>query len=818
MQRLLMLDDLVQDLRMSWRGLRRAPLMTAVIVATVGLGIGATTVAFGAIHAALLRPLPYRAPELLVRIYTDAPPNRFPFSVADYLALQAQQTRFERIAGYTGRAMSFSDGVVAERLHGRVVTPSYFSLLGIRPMLGRDFMETDGAAGGAPSVIVSHGFWQQRLSGRANAIGEAIRLDGTPHIVVGVLPPAVGPLERGQDVFVAAQWEPPRRKGPFFIAVLGRLRREGDREAAADELRLIDRRLFPVWQSSYQDEKASWGMRDLRAHVAGDVETMSGLALASVALVWLIACANASNLLVARATSRRRELAVRAALGASRARVTRFLLAESALLALGAAGVGMLLAFAGIGGLRRIGSAQIPRVEELGLDGPVLWCLLGLTAASTLLFGLVPSLQGSGVPVDETLRSLGRSSTASRAVRRLRRALVATQFAIATPLLVVATLLLASLSALGQVSLGFDTRNLLTASIDLPRSQYAEPGRVAAFWDEMQRRVESLPGVTGVAFADGRPPEDVDNFNNFELEAFPTSAGQSQPVTPWISVTPEYFGLLGLRLVEGRLFDAHDGLGPNLDSVIVDHAWARRFFPGGSAVGKRLHEGGCTSCPWVTVVGVVSEVKYAGLDKPDQGTVYTPMLARGVSSPIEEATSRFRYVIVRTSVGPLTVAPSVRQVVRDLDPTLPLSAVASLDDLVGRSLQSPRSLSMLVGGFAVVALLLSIVGIYGVMAYYVQQHAKDISIRMALGGRAGDVLRLVLGQGMRVVAIGVGAGLLTALVLARLMASLLFGVSAHDAPTFLAVAALLLGSAAAACFLPARRATSLPPAALLRSE
>jgi ABC-type antimicrobial peptide transport system permease subunit len=215
---------------------------------------------------------------------------------------------------------------------------------------------------------------------------------------------------------------------------------------------------------------------------------------------------------------------------------------------------------------------------------------------------------------------------------------------------------------------------------------------------------------------------------------------------------------------------------------------------------------------------VVSEVKYAGLDKPDQGTVYTPMLARGVSSPIEEATSRFRYVIVRTSVGPLTVAPSVRQVVRDLDPTLPLSAVASLDDLVGRSLQSPRSLSMLVGGFAVVALLLSIVGIYGVMAYYVQQHAKDISIRMALGGRAGDVLRLVLGQGMRVVAMGVGAGLLTALVLARLMTSLLFGVSAHDAPTFLAVAALLLGSAAAACFLPARRATSLPPAALLRSE
>ena len=245
MQRWLVLDDVVQDLRMSLRGLRRAPLITAVIVATVGLGIGATTVAFAAIHATLLRPLPYAAPERLVRIYTDAPPNRFPFSVADYLALQAQQTRFERIAGYTWRAMSFSDGVVAERLRGRVVTATYFSLLGIRPMLGRDFTESDGRPGTGPAVIVSHGFWQQRLSARADVIGESIRLDGTPHTVVGVLPPRVGPLEQGQEFFVAAQWEPPRRKGPFFIAVLGRLRSADDRAAAADELRLLNRRLFP---------------------------------------------------------------------------------------------------------------------------------------------------------------------------------------------------------------------------------------------------------------------------------------------------------------------------------------------------------------------------------------------------------------------------------------------------------------------------------------------------------------------------------------------------------------------------------------------
>ena len=808
-----MLQDLLQDLRVTLRGLLRAPMMTLTIVVTVGLGIGATTVIFSAIHAALLQPLPYADPGRLVRIYTDAPPNRFRFSVADYQALQAEQTHFEQIAGYTDRMMSFSDGNVAERLRGKLVSWAYFSLLGLRPANGRDFAEADCRPGSPLAVIVSRGFWHQRLSGRLDVIGKPIRIDGADHIVVGVLPQTVGPLEEGQDFFIAAQWQPPRRKGPFFITTLARLRSESERSAAADELRAINRRMFPIWRSSYQDDKATWSFIDLKRHVVGNVELTAGLALAAVALVWLIACANASNLLVARVTSRRRELAVRAALGASRGRVVRYLMAESGVLAIGAASLGVLLARTGVRLLRELGGAYFPRTHEIALDGPVFWLLIALTAASALLFGAVPAAYGTGGPVDESLRSMGRSSTGSGSVRRLRQILVGSQFAIATPLLVVAGLLLVSLKQLGRVDLGFDTHNVLSASISLPATQYDTAGRVLTFWDQLQRRLEALPGVSRIAFADSRPPNGAADFNNFDLEDFPTAAGQSQPVTPWVSVSPEYFRLLGLSLLEGRLLEDRDGAAANIESVVVDRAWARRFFPTQSAVGKRFHEGGCTTCPWTTVVGVVSAVKYAGLDKPDDGTVYTALPAQGSSSP-----ARQRFFLARTEVDAISLAPGVRQIVRELDPSVPLSGLATFDDLVDQSLQRPRSISMLVGGFAAVALMLSLVGIYGVMAHYVQQQTKDISIRLALGGWPAHVLGLIVREGMKVVTGGVVVGLAVAAGAARVMSSLLFGVGAADAVTYAAVATLMLGVALAACFVPARRAIGVEPAAVLRNE
>jgi predicted permease len=547
-------------------------------------------------------------------------------------------------------------------------------------------------------------------------------------------------------------------------------------------------------------------MIDLRTHVTGDVATIAGLALAAVALVWLIACANASSLIVARVTSRRRELAVRSVLGASRARVVRYLLAESSLLALAAAVVGIGIAWAGMRLLQTAGAGYFPRTQEAGFDGAVLWLLTGVTAASALLFGLIPAVHGTGGPVDDSLRSSGRSATGSMSVRRLRAMLVGGQFAIATPLLIVAGLLLASLNQLRRVDLGFDSRNLLTASIQLPVAQYAEPARIIAFYDELKRRLEALPAVTGVTFADGRPPADVGNFNNFDLEDSPTPPGQSQPVTPWVAVSPDYFRVLGLELLEGRLLEERDQRDDAIERVLVDRAWARRFFPNGSAVGRRFREGGCTTCEWTTVVGVVSGVKYAGLDEPDQGTVYTLI------------GSRTRNIILRTATDPVHVVPAVLRTVRELDPALPVSGIATIDQLVSRSLQTPRSLSLLVGSLAAVALALSMIGIYGVMAYYVQQHLKDIGIRLALGGGPGDVLRLILRQGMRVVTLGIVAGLVSAYFATRLVSGLLFGVAAADPATFAGAAAFLLGVALLACLIPARRAMGLEPAAVLRNE
>jgi putative ABC transport system permease protein len=807
-QRTLLFQDLLQDLRISLRSLIRVPVLTLTIVATVGLGIGATTAIFSAINAALIKPLPYADPDRLVRIYTDTPPFRFRFSVVDYQALVEQQTQFSHTATYTDRSVTYSDGTTAELLRCRVVSWQYFALLGIRPAMGRDFTEGDGRLGSPPVVIASRGFWQQRLGGRPDAIGKMIRFDGADYELAGVLPNDVGPLESRQDLFLIQQFQPPRRKGPFFWTAIARLKDGVDPAVAQSELTAINKRLFPIWKSSYQDDKATWTMIDLKSHIVGNVSTTAGLALTAVALVWLIACANASNLLIARVTSRRRELAVRSALGASRGRVTRHLLAESAVLAIGSVIVGVGLAWVGMDLFRGVGATYFPRMSEIAFDAPVLWLLLGLTVTSGVLFGLIPAVYGSGGPTDESMRAGGRASTGNRGARQLRRVLVGSQFAIATPLLIVAGLLLASLNEMKNVDLGFDSQNLITGSIRHPPVQQGDEGRLVSFWTEVQSRIEALPGVTGVGFADGLPPNNVGNQNNFDLEELPATPGRSQPVTPWVASTPDYFRVLGLKLLEGRLLDLNDAQAGNPPSVVVDSAWARRFFPNQSAIGKRFRSGGCTNCPWTSVVGVVSDVKYAGLDKPDNGTVYTPMPGDMVT----------RFIVIRTQTDPLSLVSSVRETIRGLEPSAPLSSVATVDALVEQSLQRPQSLSILVAAFALAALVLAAVGIYGVMAYYVQQHMKEISIRMALGGSSADVLKLVVGQGMTVVAGGVVLGLLAAFGLTRLMSSLLFGVGAADPLTFAAVAAVLLTVALTASFVPARRAVAVQPAEVLRNE
>jgi predicted permease len=809
-QRHLRFNDIVQDTKICVRSLLRARTLTATILLTVGLGIGLTSAMFAAVRGVLLRPLPYADPARLVRIYSENPSNHFPFSVADYLTLTREQTQFEQVAGYVNRSMIFSESGGSELVQGSLVSSTYFDLLGIQPAIGRGFTNADADRRSPPAAIVSHAFWAERLSGRTDALGTPLRLDGADYTLVGVLPRTLGPLEHGRDVFVAAQWTTPPRKGPFFIQVLGRVRHDADLPRAAAELRVINARMFPVWKASFQDDRASWALVDLKTDLVGDSKTLAGVAVAAVSLLWLIACANASSLLLARVTSRRRELAVRAALGATRARLVRLLLAEGALLAAGSAVIGLSVAWFAIRLLRELGSAYVPRTEEIVLDGPVLLVCVALTAMSAILCSLIPALQAAGGrALDQSLRSSTRSATATTRARTGRRVMVATQFAIATPLLIAAVLLLMSLHRLERVDLGFDTTNLVTAAIRLPSTQYTDRARRDAFWTAINERAGGLAGVSAFALADGRPPRDVDDFNNFDLEKFPTPPGRSQPVTPWIAVTPDYFRTLGVSLLEGRLLEERDSLPTSPDVVVVDRAWARRFFPGQSAVGQRLKGGGCSSCDWTTVVGVVSDVKYAGLDKPNEGSVYMTLTSTGWWS---------RYILLRTTAAPSVVLPQLRDLVRQVDPSVAVADPATMDDLVASSLEVPRSLSWLIATLAGAALLLSTIGIYGVMSHYVQEHARDMSIRLALGGTAGMVARQVLRHGMLIVGTGIGAGIVVTFLSTRFMAALLFGVGAADPTAFAAVAALLMALALIACAVPSRRAVRVDPASVLRSD
>lgn len=808
--------DLWRDLRHSSRSLARKPGLAATVVLTVGLGIGATTTMWSAVHTVLLAPLDYADPERLVRIYTDSPPNRFPLSVADYLALDEQQTSFETVAGYTNRTMTFTRGGTAERVNGKLVTGDYFSLLGLRALHGRVLEPSDDVARGELTVVVSHDFALRYPEGAEAALGKTVRLNGADYQVVGVLPPRPGPFEQGKDFFLPARWEPPPRRGPFFITALGRLGRGASVEVAEAELAELNRRLFPVWQASYKDERATWATMDLKDFVVGEAGGTLMLMLGAVAVVLLIASTNAASLLVARAVHRRRELAVRGALGASRGRLARHLLAESALLAAGAAVVGLGLAVWGVRLLAAAGAGYVPRAQEIGLAGPGLGFLAAVTSASGLLFGLIPALVGARIRLDRGLGAGGRSASEAPGSRRLRQFLVAAQFAVATPLLIASALLLASLGKLQRVDPGFEPENLLTAALLLPAERYADPGDAPAFWERARREAEALPGVSGVAFADGRPPRGVGNVNNFDLEDDPTPPGESEPVAPWVSVSPEYFELMGVPLLAGRGFDERDAASDAPGVVIVDRAWADRYFPGEEVVGRRLHEGG--SPTWTTVVGVVGEVKYMGLDQPDRGTVYWPMSQRPASHPIDRITSRFAYFVVRTGVEPLSVVSGLRDVVRGLDPALPLEEVATMEELLADSLEVPRLLSTLVAAFAAASLLLSVIGIYGVMSYFVERHAKEIGIRLALGGRPRVLRRMVVGRGLQVVVLGVGVGLVAALMLKRLHTGLLFGIEPTDPATLLGMPLLMLAAAAAGCLLPAHRAASVDPAATLRAE
>ena len=796
--------NLWRDAIYSARSLARTPTVAATIMLTVGVGLGATTAMIGVIRAVLIKPLPYADAENLYWIYTDNPPYRFRFSVVDYQALEADHPTFSAVAAYQTRSVTISDGGRAERTTAKSVTGSYFPLLGQAPLIGRLFDARDDTHNDAVAVLTA-AYWASHFASDPGVLGRSISVDGTSYTIVGVLQRAVGPLERNVALFTAARWPPPKRKGPFFMMAIGRLAPGASKSAALDALRATNRRLFPIWKSSYQDEKATWGLVDLKDRVIGDIGSTLLVALGAVACVLFIACANAINLLISRALGRGRELAIRSALGASRGRLIQSLIAESGVLTLGAAVVGVFVTIAAIGLVRQYGESYIPRVDEIRLSPAVMgWLVvLGIASGLTILVGgLVPAVYGSWRKLDGALRSGTRSTTDGPAARRVRRALVAGQFALATPLLVAALLVLVSLDRLSRVNVGVETAHVLTAAVSLSGPGYASESDRRAFWERSLERMKTLPGVRAAAIADSRPPSEAGQTNNFDLEDQPTPAGQNQPLCTWVGVSPAYFDTVDLRLERGRLLDERS---LEDDVIVVDRAWADRFFPGTEVLGRRLKSGGCTSCPWTTVVGVVGTVKWTGLDASDTGTVYFPF----VDMPNG-------YFVLRTTGAPAQSAGDLRAAVRDLDPGLALTQVATGDDLVTTSLAAPRYLTVLVGVFALAALLLSVVGIYGVMAHFVEQHLRDIGIRLALGGEPSDVRRMVVLQGLRLVVLGVAIGLGVAFLSGRFLTSVVFGVNPADPRMMIAVAITLVAIAAVACLVPGRRAASLDPAMILR--
>jgi len=787
------------------RSLARTPALTVTILLTVGVGLGATTGMIGIVRAVLVSPLPYAAPDELFWIYTDNPPYRFRFSVVDYRALEADHPAFSAVAAYQTTSVTVTDGGTAERVTAKAVSGSYFPLLGQTALAGRLFDPADDTRGDRVAVLTA-AYWARRFASNPAVLGRTLTIDGASHTIVGVLQKAVGPLERDVALFTAARWAPPKRKGPFFTMVLGRLRPGVSQAAAIDALRATNARLFPIWKSSYQDEKATWGMQDLKSSVVGDTGSTLVVVLAAVACVLLIACANAINLIIARALTRSRELAIRSALGASRGRLLQFLTVESGLLTAGAAGVGAAVAAGAIQVVTVYGAGYIPRVDEVRLSAPLVGWLALLALGSGVLIlvgGLLPAIH---VPsrMDHSLGSGGRSATDGPAARRLRRALVAAQFALATPLIVAAVLVLASLDRLSRVSVGIESGRVLTAAVSLSGAGYARDTDRESFWTRALERVAALPGVEAVALADSRPPNQAGQSNNFDLEDHPTPAGQNQPISTWVGASPGFFSTVGLRLERGRLFDERS---LQDDVVVVDGAWADRFFPGQEVLGRRLKGGGCSSCPWTTVVGVVGTVKWTGLEASDRGTVYFPFV------DLPNA-----FVLLRTTADPASLTAALRQAVHELDPGLALSNIATGDDLVSASLAAPRYLTVLVGMFAAAALVLSVVGVYGVMAHFVQQHTRDIGIRLALGGEPSDVRRMVVLQGLRLVVFGVAVGVGAALLTGRFLTTVLFGVSPTDLRMIAGVPVVLVALAALACLVPGRRAARLDPAAILRES
>jgi putative ABC transport system permease protein len=812
------MDRLLHDVRYAARMLAKSPAFTAVAVLTLGLGIGANAAIFSVVNAVLLRPLPFPEPERLVAVWTPQPKRssaiRGSSSYPDFADFRDQSTSFEALAAFRQRGYTLSTRNGAERVAGGRVSWSLLSVLGVAPPLGRDFTAEDDRLGGPRVALLAHGLWQRRFAADPGIIGASITLDGEPHIVLGVLPAG---FRFDFDLNTAELFTPLtldgkdaiEERGQHYLRIVGRLKPGTTSEQARAELAAVAARLEQAYPRSNTGRTAS--VVPLHQEVVGDVRRGLLVLLGAVALVLLVSSANVANLLLVRATEREREVAVRSALGASRGRLGRQFLTESVLLALLGGGLGLLFAFWGVAALVALAPADLPRAADIGVDGRVLGATLGVSLLTGLLFGSVPSLRGSRVRLAEALSEGGRGS-AGPGRQRVRNALIVTEVALAVVLLVGAGLLLRSLGRLLDVDPGFRSEGVLTANLRLPDARYEKPEQVMAVYDRLLPRLASLPGVT--AAGAGMPLHFGGDIwvTGFVRRDRPEPPPGDRQHAHYKAVTPGYLEALGIPLVAGRLIADADRRGaPRV--VVVSRALAHRLYPDEDPVGRPVAFGvgfddADEDVTW-RIVGVVGDTAVSSLDVEPPPQFYVPLFQQPWGYPS---------LVLRTAGNPRPLIEAVRREVQAIDSELPVFEAHTLGELTAASVAQRRFQTRLLAAFAAVGLLLAAVGLYGVMAVSVGQRTREIGIRIALGAERRGVIRLVMGQGLGLVLLGMALGLAGAAAFSRVLAGLLFRVGATDPVTFAVVPALLAATALAASYLPARRATRVDPLVALRCE
>ncbi|HXY30259.1 MAG TPA: ABC transporter permease [Gemmatimonadaceae bacterium] len=801
---------MLSDLRYSARTLLKSPAFTAIAVLTLALGIGANSAIFSVVNAVVLRALPFKDPDKLVFVYEVLHGERQSVSPPNFRDVRSASHAFTDMSAVVGATYNLTGRGQPERLSAVGVSAGFFSLLGVGAELGRTFTPDEDSVGAARVVVLSHGLWQRRFDGDRRVIGQVIVLDGQPHTVIGIAP-AGFTYPRKAELWTPLVLTPgdlaDGERGAQYLRVIGRLRPGVLLADANRDLGVIGARFASAYPKFMTD--GTFGAAGMQDRIVGEVRPKLLVLLGAVGFVLLIACANVANLMLVRSAGREHEVAIRTALGASRRRLVRQLLTESVMLSLAGGILGVLVAQWGMDLLTSFGPRDIPRLDEVRLDGVVL-LVTTLTAVVTgLLFGLAPAIGTSRPDLVRRLREGGRGLRSGPGSGRLRSGLVVAETALALVLLAGAGLLIHSFYNLERVDPGFRTDHVLMFSVSLPDANYPNDTVQREAITALRERVRALPGVTSASIAFGPPLSGIRFGISYDVVGRPpTPPGQdvSAQIRP---VTPEYFATMGVPLMSGRGFTDQDRGSPQV--VIVNREFVRRTFPHENPLGQHITLG------WTQagvrqggeIVGVVGDVKQFALDQDAEPDVFLPL----AQCPVQQLS-----VVLRTRGDPLTLVGPARAAVHAVDPDLPIFSVASLEQMVDESVAQPRFYMMLLAAFAVLAVLLAAIGLYGVIAYGVAQRQHEIGVRMALGARPGDVLGLVVRQGMSMTGVGVLIGVALSLAMSRVMASLLFGVSSRDTITFALVLPLLGAVAFLACWLPARRAARVDPAVALRAE